>query len=181
MDIMEEKDYFRRYVELLRKSVSSEHYFNHFPWQALIVIENILEYALDNKNDVHIFTGSFFEVYGETILDRIKKVALNGIKIEIILAEHPGIDDQKLRDLAAIKNVKIYYMDKYNDKLNHIWLAGESYRFELPHSKINTKITETTPECPAQFAFHNKEEASMVSKYWEQIKNSHNIEPLQAA
>lgn len=181
MDMMEEKDYFRRYVELLRKSASTEHYFNHFPWQALIVIENILDYALDNKEDVHIFTGSFFEVYGDAILDRIKKIALNSINIEIIIAERPGIDDPKLLGLAAFKNIKISYMDKYDDKLNHIWLAGESYRFELPHNKIDTKITETTPECPAQFAFHNKEEARMVSKYWEQIKTSRNIAPLQVA
>ena len=179
---METKEYFCRYVELLRKSDSTEHYFNHFPWQARIVIENILKDASDNCSDIHIFIGSFTEIYGKTVVDKLKELAINERKIEIILGEGPSNSNlNALLELNNTHNITVRYMKEYDSKLNHLWLAGNAYRFELPHAKVRTKIIQTSPECHAQFAFHNEEDARKVSKYWKEVICSRDLEDLQAA
>lgn len=180
---MEERSYYFRYVELLRRSDSTEHYFNHFPWQARAVIQNILQYALDNRSDVRVFTGSFSEFYGKHVVEMLKKLGRNETKIEIILADTPTEKELSvLNDLLNHQNnIKVRYMTKYDSTLSHVWLAGNAYRFEKPHNKMPSKITETSPECPAQFAFHNEEQARKVYKYWEGVICAKELVDLRAA
>lgn len=170
MKNVENKELFRKYVELLRISKRSDHYFNHYPWQALIVIENILRDAAEKKKDVRIFSGSLFEIQPEQNSNLLRKILQGGNKVEIILAKSPSEKEligirEFLKQYSS--NVEAKYMNAYQASLSHVWIAGKAYRFELPHPIIKEAITEISPEVPAQFAFNNEDEAEKVNAYWQ--------------
>ena len=172
-----ERSLFRRYVELLRTSDSQEYYYNHFPWQARIVAESILTFALDNEEEVQVFSSDF-ELYDELVYQKLIDVARRGGRVHLVLAEQPRRRKaiEAASGLCQENNVRVECLRKYNDKLNHIWLAGTAYRFELPHSRTETTVTDYHPEFPAQFAFHNVERALKVRSCWDHLLRAEDIQ-----
>jgi hypothetical protein len=162
-----EKKYFRTIVELMRLSNSKAHFYNHFPWEARIVVQNILAFAEETGEPLKIFASGFYEFYYGEIYDKLVELGRNGHDIQIILAEHPDESDlPKWEAFGGQSNVSLRYMLEYDATLNHVWLAGTAYRYELPHPRFTEKATDTYPEVPARFAFHNNDEIGKAKQAW---------------
>lgn len=160
------REVFRRYVELLRKSGQPDHFYNHFPWQTRIVADNILDFALEGGLELDVFSSDF-ELYSDGVYEKMSQLAARQVRVRLILAEYPQRDClNAISKLSAQPNIRISYMRKYDEQLNHLWLAGTAYRFELPHPKRTASLTDYQPEFPAQFAFHDKERSELVRSYW---------------
>lgn len=171
MDVFErERKYFAAIVEAMRLTGVPRHFYNHYPWEGRIVVKNILIWAEETGEALRIFTSDFYEFYDDEIYQKLLELARNGHDIQIILAERPKESDlDKWRIICKNHNIKISFMPEYDPSLNHVWIAGTSYRYELPHQKVTREVTATHPEFPARFAFRNKEEVEKANQAWNKV------------
>lgn len=175
-----EQKYFATVVETMRLTGVPDHYYNHRPWEARIVVKNILAYAKDTGEPLRVFTSDFYEFYDDEIHANLEELAMNGHDIHIILAERPKDSDlPKWRGLCENKeNVKISCMSEYDETLNHVWLAGFTFRYELPHKRVTGEISDTYPEFPARFAFNNGKDVKKAKDAWQKALNICERHPL---
>jgi hypothetical protein len=174
----EQRD-FATVVETMRLTGVPSHYYNHFPWETRIVVKNILAYAEETGDPLKIFTSDFYEIYDDEVHSKLEEMAMRGHDIQIVLAERPKDSDlEKWEPIAKNENVEITFTPFYDETLNHLWLAGSSYRYELPHRRITCEVTDTYPEFPARFAFKNDKDVKKAEEAWHTVLSICEREPL---
>lgn len=180
MGVLErEQKYFATVVETMRLTGVPKHFYNHYPWEARIVVKNILAYAEQTGDPLKIFTSDFYEFYDDEIHHKLAELARKGHHIQIILAARPEDSDlAKWRPISENENVNITFMPEYDATLNHVWLAGTSFRYERPHKNYNYEISDTYPEFPARFAFKNDKDVKKAEEAWDKILNTCEHKPL---
>ena len=183
--IAREKLFFGKFVEKMRRVPEPDHYYNHFPWQARIVVDNILTSAERNNEDVKIFLGDVNrEFYGIDFFDRIREFAEKGCRFDIILAAPP--EEKKLtawHELAGIDGIRVRTKPEYSETLCHLVFSGSAYRIERPHGRLREgmEVTEVAPERNARFGFHENEYVRRLEAYWDQSVETTDLTEIVAA
>lgn len=182
------KDLTVRYVRRMRIVPYPEFDFNSYPFMARIIVEELFAYAQEPpKKEVRMFTGDITsEFYGcELIFDKIREIATQGIKFNIILAKPPDGQHlaswQKLMTESSGK-VQVRMKPQYSAELHHLILVGEdAYRKEAPHKEDDYEgdVTELEPERPARFAFHDRFYAQTnVLEHWKTKVDTDDVVPI---
>lgn len=163
-------EHFKEYVQLMRETATGRASYNRFPWQARIVVDEILNYAMERDLPLKIFTSDHdMQFYGEATFLRFVDLAVQGQDVQIVIAEPPkGASLDTWRRLADRHDkISVRAKKRYDHKLCHFCLAGkETYRVERPHGPERGQVTPLSPECPARFAFNNRDEGQALSDYW---------------
>ncbi|MCK5226138.1 MAG: hypothetical protein KAQ89_05425 [Planctomycetes bacterium] len=148
--------------------------FNHFPWQSRKIVKKIFDVAMSQQEFLYMFLGNpKGEFYDENeFFESFDRLASN-TSGKIVLAEKPSGDLlSKWRKIDSYDSLDIYFKSEYNEMLHHLCMAGSAYRLESPHSKSlkgRSEFTETYPERPAQFGFHNPNVRLGLKYYWDSI------------
>lgn len=175
MEMLErEIKYFTAVVEVMRLTGVPSHFYNHYPQETMIVVKNILTCAESTGDPLRIFASDFYELYYGEIYDKLVELAKKGHDIQIILADRPKDSDlDKWRIICENDNVKVSFMPEYDPTMNHVWLTGNTYRYELPHERFTGEVTNLYPERPARFAFNNESEVKKAEQAWDKALHSH--------
>lgn len=182
---MYERLYFAKYVRKMRVSLTPDHDFNRFPWQSRIVVQELFNCADNNTRVIKIFLGDVkTEFYKSMLFENIKALSEKGINFDIVLAEPPlgqYVDIWRNLIISCNNKVRVRYKKKYDEKSCHIILVGDNYRFELAHPRFEGEVTDSYPERPAQFGFHEKSTATEIANYWTQSIDKDLVEITAAA
>lgn len=168
------KDLTLRYVRRMRLMPYPDHDYNSYPFVCQVIVQELFAYSQEHpEEEVKIFTGDIkSEFYGDSwLLERIDELAGKGIKFDIILAKPPTGDCLSKWQLLMAGHpgaVNVRAHQKYNNKLRHLMLVGDSYRIEAPHQDYEGPVNEVRPLRPARYGFHERSfTESDVLSHWE--------------
>lgn len=173
--LYEKKSEYRKLVKLMRGAKWRSFDANRFPWQTRIIIDELLDLAVETRAHVEIFKGmSTRTFYGKGLHERCRKLVQREGTARVIFAEHDETDSfwRELRDEFKDR-LQVLAMDEHDPDLYHYCLVqgpdGQqeewAYRLEFPHPRWEGGVTDLAPERPARFSFNDPELARRIKKY----------------
>ncbi len=171
--LYEAKLKYRNLVNLMRGAKRRSFDANRFPWQTRIIIDELLDLAVNEHAHVEIFKGLSTGVfYQDRLRERCQTLVQHGGSARVIFSEHDQ-GDSRWRDLATKSEGKLQVlaMKAPDPELYHYCLVvGEdAYRLEFPHPLWEGDVTDVVPERPARFSFNDPELAQRIKKYSDEL------------